>query len=111
MQLLAAAESLGSFSLRARALGVADRTVGPHALAPGRRLVAEVALHEPCRPQLAEGEAARGSAQGSPCGTDKLSDAVEPVLVEVVDRTVAQELVRHEERGLRVHGSATCVGR
>ena len=48
--------------------------------------------------------------RGAPCGVDELGDAVEPVLVEVVDRAVAQELVRHEERGLRVHGSATCVG-
>jgi len=52
-----------------------------------------------------------GRRRGAPCGADELGDAVEPVLVEVVDRAVAQELVRHEERGLRVHGSATCVGR
>ena len=46
---------------------------------------------------------------GGPCGADELGDAVEPVIVEVVDRAVAQELVRHEERGPCVHGSATSV--
>ena len=52
-----------------------------------------------------------GRCRGAPCGADELGDAVEPVLVEVVDWAVAQELVRHEERGPRVHGSATCMGR
>ena len=47
-----------------------------------------------------------GRQLGAPCGADELGDAVEPVLVEVVDRAVAQELIRHEERGLRIHGSA-----
>ena len=37
----------------------------------------------------------------APCGADKLGDAVEPVLVEVVDRAVAQELVRPWERDKR----------
>ena len=49
-----------------------------------------------------------GRRQGAPCGAGELGDAVEPVLIEVVDRAVAQELVRHEQR---VHGSATGVGR
>ena len=52
-----------------------------------------------------------GRRRGAPYGADKLGNAVKPVLVEVVDRAVAQELVRHEEHGMRVHGSATCVGR
>ena len=61
--------------------------MGARAWAPRLRLGAEVveALHGPRRPWLAEGEAARGTAQGAPCGIDKLGDAVEPVLVEVVD--------------------------
>ena len=36
-----------------------------------------------------------GRCRGAPCGVDELGDAVEPVLVEVVDRAVTQELVRH----------------
>ena len=32
-----------------------------------------------------------GRRRGAPCGADELGDAVEPVLVEVVDRAVAQE--------------------
>lgn len=91
MQLLAAEEFLGSFSLRARALGVVDRAVGPRAMVPRHRLGVEVveALHEPRRPLLAEVLAKRGTAPGSPCGADELGDVVEPVLIEVVDRTVA----------------------
>ena len=52
-----------------------------------------------------------GRRRGAPCGADELGDAVELVLVEVVDRAIAQELVRHEEHGPCVHGSATSVGR
>ena len=52
-----------------------------------------------------------GRRQRAPRGTDKLGDAVEPLLIDVIDGAVTQELVRHEERGLRIHGSATCVGR
>ena len=48
---------------------------------------------------------------GVPSGTDKLGDAVQPVLVEVVDRAVAQELACHEQRGLRVRGGAASVSR
>ena len=57
------------------------------------------------------GRQREGRRRGAPCGADKLGDAVEPVLVEVVDRAVAQELVRHEEHGLRVHGSVASVRR
>ena len=39
-----------------------------------------------------------GWHRGAPCGADKLGDGVDPVLVEVVDGSVAQELMRHEER-------------
>ena len=66
---LADEELLGSFLLRVRAPDAAGRTGGPQALAPGRHLgaeVVEVALREPHRPQLAEGEAARGTVQESP---------------------------------------------
>ena len=52
-----------------------------------------------------------GRRRGAPCGADKLGDAVKPVLVEVVDWAVAQELVRHEERGLCVCGNSTSVRR
>ena len=52
-----------------------------------------------------------GRRWGAPCGADELGDAVEPVLVEVVDRAVARELVCHEERSPCFHGSATSMGR
>ena len=52
-----------------------------------------------------------GRRRGAPCGADELGDAVEPVLVEVVDRAVAQELACHEWHGLRVRGRATSVRR
>ena len=45
-----------------------------------------------------------GRRRGAPCGADKLGDAVKLVLVEVNDRLVAQELVRHEERSPCIHG-------
>ena len=51
-----------------------------------------------------------GRRKGAPCSADKLGDAVEPVLVEFVDGAVAQELTRHAQSGLRVHGSTTSVG-
>ena len=65
---LAAEGFLGSFFPLARAPDTVGCAEGPRALAPGRRLGAEVveALHEPHRPQLAEGEAARGMVRGSP---------------------------------------------
>ena len=53
----------------------------------------------------------KGRHRGASCSADELGDAVEPLFVEGVDRAVAQELVCHEECGLRVQGSATCVGR
>ena len=52
-----------------------------------------------------------GRCRGATCGADKLGDAVKPVLVEVVDRSVAQDLVRHGERCPCVHGRVTCMGR
>ena len=53
----------------------------------------------------------KGRRRGAPCGADELGDAVEPVLIEVVDRAVAQELACHKQRGLHVRGSATSVRR
>ena len=47
----------------------------------------------------------------APGGADKLGDAVQRVLVEVVDWAVAQEFACREQRGLRVHGPATSVRR
>ena len=52
-----------------------------------------------------------GRRRIAPCGADELGDAVEPLLIEVIDGAVAQELVRHEERGLCLHGSAVRVRR
>ena len=59
---------LDSFFLHARAPDAVDRAAEPHALAPGRRLGAEVVevLRELRRPWLAEGEVERGTVQGSP---------------------------------------------
>ena len=113
VQLLAAEESLGSFLLLARAPDVVGHAGGPRALAPELRLGAEVVevLRELRRPWLAKGEAERGTSQGSPCGADKIGDAVKPFLVEVVDWAVAQELVHHEERDSCVRGNATSVRR
>ena len=37
-----------------------------------------------------------GQRRGAPRGADELGDVVEPIIVEVVDRAVAQELVCHE---------------
>ena len=50
-----------------------------------------------------------GRSRGAPCDVDKLSDAVKPVLVEVVDWAVAQELACHEQCGLRIRGCAASV--
>ena len=68
VQLLAAAEFLGNFSLRAQAPGAADHAAEPRALVPRRRLGAEVveARHEPRRPRLVKGEAESGTAPESP---------------------------------------------
>ena len=68
MQLLASAEFLGSFSLRARAPGLVDHAAEPRALVPRLRLGAEVveAHRELRRPRLVEGEAESGTAPESP---------------------------------------------
>ena len=42
-----------------------------------------------------------GRRRRAPCGTDELGDAVEPLLIEVVDGAVAQEFVCGKERGAR----------
>ena len=68
VQLLAAAEFLGSFSLRVRVPGAADHVTELRTLVPRRRLGAEVveARHEPHRLRLVEGEAESGTAPESP---------------------------------------------
>ena len=48
---------------------------------------------------------------GAPSGADELGDAVQPVLVEVIDRAIAQELACHEQCGLLVRGHATSIRR
>lgn len=52
-----------------------------------------------------------GWCRRTPRGADELGDSVQPVLVEVVDRAVAQELACHEQRGLCVRGGAASVRR
>ena len=52
-----------------------------------------------------------GRRRRAPYGTDELGDAVEPLLVEVVDWAVAQELSRREKHGPCLHGSAVRVRR
>ena len=47
-----------------------------------------------------------GRRRRAPCGADELGDAVEPLLVEVVDWAVAQELVCHNEHSSSLHGRA-----
>ena len=47
------------------------------------------------------GRLREGRRLGAPCGADVLGNAVEPLLIEVVDEAVAQEFVRREERGAR----------
>ena len=60
--------------------------------------------------------AGRGAVQRNrqrrraPCGADKLGDAVEHFFVDVVDGTVAQELVRRDECSPRLHGRAERAG-
>ena len=69
------------------------------------------------RPRSFIARAWRGAVQregrrgGAPSGADELGDVVQLVLVEVVDRAVAQELACHEQRGLWVRGRAMSVRR
>ena len=58
------------------------------------------------------GVAQRNGRRGrAPCSADELGDAVEPFFVDVVDGTVAQELVCRDERSSSLHGCAECAGR
>lgn len=52
-----------------------------------------------------------GWCRGAPCSADELGDVGEPLVVEVIDGTVVQELSRQEQLGVRVRRSATSVGR
>ena len=69
------------------------------------------------RPQSFVARAGRGAVQRNgrrgraPYGADKLGDAVEPLVVDVVDGTVAQELVCRDEHSSSLQGCAECAGR
>ena len=52
-----------------------------------------------------------GRRRRAPCGAGKLGDAVKPFFVDVVDGTVVQELVCHDERSSSLHGCAERAGR
>ena len=61
--------------------------------------------------------AGRGAVQrsgrrgGAPCGADEFGDTVEPFFVDVVDGTLAQELVCRDECSPSLHGRAKRAGR
>ena len=69
------------------------------------------------RPRSSIARAGRGAVQRNgrrrraPCGADELGDAVEPFFVDVVDGTVAQELVWRDDRSSSLHGRAEHAGR
>ena len=69
------------------------------------------------RPRSFVTRAGRGAVQRNghrrkaPCGADELGDAVEPFFVDVVDGTVAQELVCRDERSSSLQGCAERAGR
>ena len=52
-----------------------------------------------------------GRRRRAPRGANELGDAVEPFFVDIVDGTVAQELVCRDERSSSLHGCAECAGR
>ena len=64
------------------------------------------------RPRSFVARAGRGAVQRdrrcwrAPCGTDELADAVDPFFIDVVDGTVAQELVCRDEHSSSLHGRA-----
>ena len=104
---------LGNSSLVARALDGAGPVQGPRALGIGRLLegkAAEVPPELRC-PHRAGAMQREGWCKGAPCGADELGDASKPLVVEVLDVTVVQELSRQEQRGMRVRRSAMGVGR
>ena len=112
-QLLEGEGSLGSSFLAARALDAAGPVQGPRALGTRRLLEGEAAeappeLRCPCRAGAVQRE---GWCRGAPCGADELGDAGEPLIVEVVNRTVVQKLPRQEQRDMHVRRSATSMGR
>ena len=51
-----------------------------------------------------------GRRRRAPCGADELGDAVEPFFIDVVDGTVAQELVCCDERSSSLHRCAERAG-
>ena len=68
------------------------------------------------RPRSFVTRAGRGAVQRNgrrrraPCGADELGDAVEPFFVDVIDGTVAQELVCRKERSSSLHGCTERAG-
>ena len=60
--------------------------------------------HAPRRPLQVVAEAASEPARRSPVrDADELGDTLEPLLVEITHGTVAKNLPRREQSGLRVH--------
>ena len=52
-----------------------------------------------------------GRCRRAPYGVDELGDTVEPFFIDIVDGTVAQELVRRDECSPSLHGRAERAGR
>ena len=103
-QLLAGEGLLGSSALAALAPDGAGSAQGPCALEPWRLLEEEAAGAPPELRRL----------RGAGCGAaerNELGDAFEPFFVDVVDGTVAQELVCRDERSSSLHGCAERAGR
>ena len=107
-QLLAGAGLLGSSALAALAPDGAGSAQGPRAFLRRRRLR---------RPRSFIARAWRGAVLreswrgGAPSGADEFDDSVEPFFVDVVDGTVAQELVCRDERSSSLHGRTERAGR
>ena len=61
----------------------------------GRRQRRRLLILAPCMGRRARQR--EGPQGGAPCGTDELGDAGEPVLVEVVDGAIVEELLCQEQ--------------
>ena len=112
-QLLAGKGLLNSSALAALAPAGEGPAQGPRALDPWR-LPEEEAVGAPPElhcPRGAGCSAAERTAQESPCGADELDDVVEPFFIDVVDGTVAQELICRDERSSILHGCTERAGR
>ena len=89
-----------------RSLRRAPRREGAILVLRGRRRSVSHIARSRGRARQREGWCRRASSSA-----DKLGDAVQPVLVEVINRAVTQELACHEQRGLCVRGCAASVRR